>query len=96
MVREHAHAAHGSRLVGRKLFFDWEEIDFDDFSLTFLDMQIAHEPVDWEWYLDKAFMTRLGNTLRPDQVRAEDYVAIYFDTNHVANQRLSCNKAHVQ
>lgn len=40
------------------------------------------EPVDWEWYLDKAFMTRLGNTLRPDQVRAEDYDAIYFAGGH--------------
>ncbi len=40
------------------------------------------EPVDWEWYLDKAFMTRLGNTLRPDQVRADDYVAIYFAGGH--------------
>lgn len=40
------------------------------------------EPVDWEWYLDKAFMNRLGTTLRPDQVRAEDYVAIYFAGGH--------------
>lgn len=40
------------------------------------------EPVDWEWYLDKAFMNRLGTTLRPDQVRAEDYAAIYFAGGH--------------
>jgi putative intracellular protease/amidase len=40
------------------------------------------EPVDWAWYQDKAFMNRLGNTLRPDQVKADDYVAIYFAGGH--------------
>lgn len=40
------------------------------------------EPVDWVWYRDKAFMNRLGNTLRPDQVKADDYVAIYFAGGH--------------
>lgn len=40
------------------------------------------EPVDWAWYQDKAFMNRLGTTLRPDQVRAEDYIAIYFAGGH--------------
>jgi len=40
------------------------------------------EPVDWEWYHDKKFMNRLGATLRPDQVQATDYVAIYYAGGH--------------
>ena len=31
------------------------------------------EPVDWEWYENKAFMNRLGATLSPEQVKAFDY-----------------------
>jgi putative intracellular protease/amidase len=40
------------------------------------------EPVDWQWYHDRAFMNRLGTTLRPDQVNAADYCAIYFVGGH--------------
>lgn len=40
------------------------------------------EPVDWRWYQNKAFMNRLGTTLKPEQVRAEDYAAIYFTGGH--------------
>lgn len=40
------------------------------------------EPIDWEWYHDKAFMNRLGATLRPDQVQASDYAAIYYAGGH--------------
>lgn len=40
------------------------------------------EPVDWDWYKDKAFMTRLGNTLKPSEVRADDYIAIYYAGGH--------------
>lgn len=40
------------------------------------------EPVDWRWYQDKAFMNRLGSTLTPAQVKAEDYAAIYYAGGH--------------
>lgn len=39
-------------------------------------------PVDWEFYQDHKFMARLGATLRPDQVKANDYSAIYFAGGH--------------
>lgn len=44
-------------------------------------LQMA-EAVDWEWYQDKEFMNRLGATLSPDQVKASDYVAIYYTGGH--------------
>jgi putative intracellular protease/amidase len=40
------------------------------------------EPVDWEWYHDKAFMNRLGVTLKPSEVNPDDYAAIYFVGGH--------------
>lgn len=40
------------------------------------------EPVDWEWYHDKSFMKRLGAALKPGEVKAEDYSAIYFVGGH--------------
>ena len=30
------------------------------------------EPVDWEWYQDKQFMSRLGATLRPRDINPEN------------------------
>lgn len=40
------------------------------------------EPIDWEWYQDKRFMSRLGATLKPGEVNADDYAAIYFVGGH--------------
>ena len=40
------------------------------------------EPVDWEWYQDKQFMSRLGATLRPRDINPENYAAIYFAGGH--------------
>lgn len=40
------------------------------------------EPVDWEWYQNKAFMNRLGATLSPSQVEASDYCCIYYAGGH--------------
>lgn len=40
------------------------------------------EPIDWAWYAKREFMNKLGNTLRPDQVKAADYAAIYFVGGH--------------
>jgi putative intracellular protease/amidase len=40
------------------------------------------EPVDWEWYQNKAFMNRLGATLSPGQIKAADYCCIYYAGGH--------------
>lgn len=40
------------------------------------------QDIDWQWYDDKAFMNRLGTTLAPGQVKAQDYQAIYFTGGH--------------
>jgi putative intracellular protease/amidase len=40
------------------------------------------EPMDWEWYQNKAFMNRLGATLKPSEVDPGDYAAIYFVGGH--------------
>lgn len=40
------------------------------------------EPVDWTWYRNREFMNRLGATLKPNEVKADDYVAIYFVGGH--------------
>ena len=40
------------------------------------------EPIDWEWYGNRAFMNRLGTTLKPSEVNPADYAAIYFVGGH--------------
>jgi len=40
------------------------------------------EPIDWEWYVNKSFMNRLGATLSPYKINANDYVAIYYAGGH--------------
>ncbi len=40
------------------------------------------EPIDWEYYQDAEFMKRLGATLAPQQIRAQDYVATYYAGGH--------------
>lgn len=40
------------------------------------------EPVDWEWYANRDFMDRLGKTLKPADIDAKDYVAIYYAGGH--------------
>ena len=42
----------------------------------------AADPVDWEWYQNKEFMSRLGATLKPTQINPDDYLAIYFAGGH--------------
>lgn len=44
-------------------------------------LQMAPE-LDWQWYDDKTFMNRLGNTLTPGQVKADNYCAIYYAGGH--------------
>ncbi|HKS14018.1 MAG TPA: type 1 glutamine amidotransferase domain-containing protein [Pseudomonas sp.] len=44
-------------------------------------LQLAAD-IDWQWYTDKAFMNRLGSTLRPGQAKAADYCAIYYTGGH--------------
>lgn len=40
------------------------------------------EPVDWEWYQNKAFMRKLGATFKPSDIDPDDYIAIYFAGGH--------------
>lgn len=40
------------------------------------------EPVDWEFYQNKAFMNRLGTTLAPSAVNPADYICIYYAGGH--------------
>lgn len=40
------------------------------------------DPTDWQWYQDKAFMNRLGSTLKPEDVKADAYGAIYYTGGH--------------
>jgi len=42
------------------------------------------EQLDWDWYQNKHFMNRLGSTLRPSEVRGEDYAAIFYCGGHGA------------
>nr|WP_315425415.1 type 1 glutamine amidotransferase domain-containing protein [uncultured Pseudomonas sp.] len=44
-------------------------------------LQMAPD-LDWQWYDDKRFMTRLGTTLSPGQVKADDYGVIYYTGGH--------------
>lgn len=44
-------------------------------------LQLAPD-LDWRWYDEKAFMNRLGASLPPDQVKAEEYSAIYYTGGH--------------
>jgi len=44
-------------------------------------LQMAPE-LDWQWYDDKSFMNRLGETFSPGKVRAADYCAIYYTGGH--------------
>jgi putative intracellular protease/amidase len=44
-------------------------------------LQMAPD-LDWSWYDNKQFMTRLGATLSPEQVKADEYCAIYYTGGH--------------
>lgn len=44
-------------------------------------LQMAPD-LDWQWYDDKRFMTRLGSTLSPGQVKATEYSVIYYTGGH--------------
>ncbi|CAM3924023.1 type 1 glutamine amidotransferase domain-containing protein [Pseudomonas wadenswilerensis] len=44
-------------------------------------LQMAAD-IDWEWYQNKAFMNRLGKTLSPGEVKAQDYSVIYYTGGH--------------
>jgi putative intracellular protease/amidase len=44
-------------------------------------LQMAPD-LDWQWYDDKPFMSRLGASCSPGKVRAGDYCAIYYTGGH--------------
>jgi len=43
---------------------------------------VMADELDWECYQDKKFMNRLGCTLKPGDVQASDYAAIYYCGGH--------------
>lgn len=70
-----------------------KEIQEAGYAVDYVSPQGGYTPIDphslegaddtdWQWYQDKAFMNRLGATMRPDEVRAEDYAAIYYAGGH--------------
>lgn len=40
------------------------------------------DAIDWEWYQNPEFMSRLGSTFKPSEVNPDDYVAIYYAGGH--------------
>ena len=40
------------------------------------------EEVDWQWYKNKSFMNKLGATLKPSDINAKEYCAIYYAGGH--------------
>ena len=47
--------------MGRRLQIDWSTVNFDDFSLTFIDIVLTHPPLDWyKEYGDRALFGDLG------------------------------------
>ncbi|MCE7761107.1 type 1 glutamine amidotransferase domain-containing protein [Pseudomonas putida] len=54
-------------------------------------LQMADD-LDWQWYDDKRFMTRLGTSLSPGQVMADDYSVIYYTGGHGVMYDFADNK----
>ncbi|WEK28678.1 MAG: type 1 glutamine amidotransferase domain-containing protein [Candidatus Pseudomonas phytovorans] len=48
--------------------------------------------LDWQWYDDKRFMTRLGTSLSPGQVKADEYSVIYYTGGHGVMYDFADNK----
>ncbi|WP_409488092.1 type 1 glutamine amidotransferase domain-containing protein [Pseudomonas promysalinigenes] len=44
-------------------------------------LQMAPD-LDWQWLEDKSFLNLLGSTSSPDQLKAEDYCAMYYTGGH--------------
>lgn len=38
--------------------------------------------IDWQYYSDPKFRQKLANTLKPSEVKAEDYKVIYYAGGH--------------
>jgi putative intracellular protease/amidase len=51
-------------------------IPIDPHSLALAD------ETDWQWYQNRAFMDRLGTTLRTGQIKPKDYSVVYFAGGH--------------
>lgn len=43
---------------------------------------VMADTTDWEWYQNKEFMNRLGATLKPSEVKPDNYAAIYYAGGH--------------
>jgi putative intracellular protease/amidase len=45
-------------------------------------LQMFVQPVDWEYYADEVFRSKLANTLRPEEINPDDYNIIYYAGGH--------------
>lgn len=70
-----------------------EKVEKAGYTVDYVSPQGGYVPVDphslqmapdldWQWYDDKAFMTRLGTSLSPGQVKADEYSVIYYTGGH--------------
>jgi putative intracellular protease/amidase len=47
-----------------------------------VSLQTGVTPVDWKYYADAEFRSKLANTHRPEQINPKDYQAIYYAGGH--------------
>ncbi|AKK74480.1 peptidase C56 [Chryseobacterium gallinarum] len=47
-----------------------------------VSLQMFVQPVDWKYYADPTFREKLGNTLKPEEIKPEDYSVIYYTGGH--------------
>ncbi|WP_325950957.1 type 1 glutamine amidotransferase domain-containing protein [Pseudomonas putida] len=70
-----------------------EKVEKAGYTVDYVSPQGGYVPVDphslqmapdldWQWYDNKRFMTRLGSTLAPGQVKADEYSVIYYTGGH--------------
>ena len=78
---EAVHFVHKVQAAGFKVDYVSPQGGYTPIDLHSLAADMA-SPIDWQWYHDKAFMNRLGATLKPDQVNPDDYIAIYYAGGH--------------
>jgi hypothetical protein len=46
-----------------------------------MSLQMADE-IDWKYYANKEFMTRISNSKKPSEVNPSDYSVIYYAGGH--------------
>ena len=78
---EAVHFVHKVQAAGFKVDYVSPQGGYTPIDPHSLAADMASQ-IDWQWYHDKAFMNRLGATLKPSEVNPDDYVAIYYTGGH--------------